>query len=79
MTTKLFGFLAAAGIAVGLTALPASASEYGKTINSSCIGLNYGELVSTARQAGHISGGVSGAKSFVDSGLLAAHESLICP
>jgi hypothetical protein len=34
---------------------------------------SYGQLVSAAKQSGHVEGPVSGAKNFVESGLLAAH------
>jgi hypothetical protein len=78
MNQKLLTLVIGAGLAIGLAAGPASADGVGKTINSSCLGATYGQLVSSARQAGHISGGVSGARSFVDDGLLAAHESALC-
>jgi hypothetical protein len=78
VTKKLLAFVATAGLALGVAALPASADGYGRTINSSCLGATYGQLVSGARQAGHISGGVSGAQGFVDGGLLAAHEAALC-
>ena len=78
MTTKLLTLAVSVGVAIGLSAVPASAAGFGETINSSCLGASYGQLVSAARQAGHISGGVSGARGFVDSGLLAAHEAALC-
>jgi hypothetical protein len=80
MNKKLLTLVAAAGLAIGLTAVPASAAGTGpgSTIGSSCLDTNYGQLVSGARQAGHISGGVSGARTFVDGGLLAAHEAALC-
>lgn len=69
-----------AAIAMALaTALPASAAGngYGKTINESCLGASYGQLVSTAIQSGHADK-ASGAKTFVEAGLLAAHEGALC-
>jgi hypothetical protein len=73
MSTRIKLAVAGAAIA-GAMALPmtAAAGGYGKSINDGC-GATYGQLVSQARQIGHISGGVSGAKGFVESGLAAAH------
>lgn len=54
-------------------ALPATAmAGYGKDINDGC-GASYGRLVSTARASGHVTGSVSGAQTFVNSGVAAAH------
>jgi hypothetical protein len=50
----------------------ALADGYGVQINDGC-GATYGQLVSEARQIGHISGGVHGAAYWIDSGLAAAH------
>lgn len=49
-------------------------NAYGKQIKDQC-GVSYGQLVKAAKQSGHVSGPVRGAKYFVVSGLLAAH----CP
>ncbi len=68
--TLAAGALAAAAALAAPTA--ASAAGYGKHINDGC-GASYGQLVSMARDAGHISGPVGGAKNFVESGLAAAH------
>lgn len=62
--------LAVSAVFVAPTA--ASADGWGQQINDGC-GATYGQLVSTARAIGHVEGGVSGAKSFVESGLAAAH------
>ena len=71
----------AAAIAMALaTAAPAYAAghaAYGKQINDSCLGATYGQLVSAAIRSGHVDG-ASGAKAFVESGLLAAHEAALC-
>jgi hypothetical protein len=54
-------------------ALPGTAmAGYGKTIKDGC-GASYGQLVSTARASGHVTGSVGGAANFVTSGLAAAH------
>lgn len=45
---------------------------YGKRINDGCPA-SYGQLVSTARSIGHVTGSVGGAKNWVESGLAAAH------
>ncbi len=61
--------------AIAALAIPTAASAgngYGATTNAGC-GATYGQLVSAARQAGHISGGVNGAKAWIESGLAAAH------
>lgn len=50
----------------------ASAEGWGKQINDGC-GASYGQLVSTARAAGHVDGAVGGARTWVESGLGAAH------
>ncbi len=56
-----------------LMVLPGTAmAGPGKAIKDGC-GASYGQLVSTARSIGHISGGVGGAANFIDSGLAAAH------
>ena len=73
MKTRLKIAVAGAAMA-GALALPAtvSAGGYGKTINDGC-DASYGQLVSTARQIGHVEGRVGGARNFVESGLAAAH------
>ena len=55
-------------------AVPAAASAdgFGKMINDGC-GASYGQLVSTARASGHITGSVGGARNWIESGLSAAH------
>jgi len=75
MRKKIAAALAGGALVVGAAlAAPAAASAagYGKQINDGC-GASYGQLVSTARDLGHISGSVGGAKNFVESGLAAAH------
>ena len=63
--------LSAAGLVGTAGAANAEGNGYGKQIKD---GLgSYGQLVSTARAAGHIEGSVGGAKNFVESGLYAAH------
>ena len=64
--------VAASTLALGAAGSASAAGGNGKSINDGC-GATYGQLVSTARQIGHISGGVSGAQSFIESGLAAAH------
>jgi hypothetical protein len=63
------------GTAVLALAIPAVATAgngYGATTNTGC-GATYGQLVSAGRQAGHVVGGVNGARNWVESGLAAAH------
>lgn len=75
MRKKIVAALAGGALAVGAAlAAPAAASAagYGKQINDGC-GYSYGQLVSMARDAGHVTGSVGGAKNFVESGLAAAH------
>ena len=45
---------------------------FGKGISAHC-DASYGQLVKAARAADHAPGPVSGAKSFVENGLFAAH------
>ena len=47
-------------------------NQYGKGINVHC-GASYGQLVKAAKASGHVTGPVSGVKSFVEDGLFAAH------
>ena len=49
-------------------------NAYGKQIKDQC-GVSYGQLVKAAKQSGHVSGPVRGAKYFVVSGLIDEH----CP
>ena len=74
MKRKIATLVAVAGIALGAAAVPAAAAGngYGKDIKDGC-GATYGQLVSSARQAGHITGGVNGAQNWVTSGLGTAH------
>jgi hypothetical protein len=69
MTLTALTIAAMASVAVPTAA---NASGYGKQINDGC-GASYGQLVSGARAIGHVTGSVSGAMNFVDSGLAAAH------
>jgi hypothetical protein len=45
---------------------------FGKGVSVHC-DASYGQLVKAAKQSGHVTGPVSGVKSFVESGLFAAH------
>ena len=47
-------------------------NQYGKGINVHC-GASYGQLVKAAKATGHVTGPVSGVKSFVEDELFAAH------
>ena len=55
-------------------AVPAQGKQLGKGINYHC-GTSYGQLVKEAKALGHVTGPVSGVKSFVEGedGLFAAH------
>ena len=67
-----------ASLTVATVAARASAGNgYGEQIKDEC-GLSYGQLVSSAKKSGHVSGPVRGAKYFVEEGLLAAHLP-VCP
>ncbi len=61
--------------AMAAFAAPTAASAadgFGKQIKDGC-GASYGQLISTARAAGHIDGSVGGARNWIESGLSAAH------
>ncbi|GAA1466919.1 hypothetical protein [Microbacterium thalassium] len=76
MRRKIAAALAGGALVVGAAlAAPAAASAagYGKQINDGC-GASYGQLVSAARDAGHVTGSVGGAKNFVVNGIAAAHR-----
>jgi hypothetical protein len=69
MTATAVAIATAAALAVPAAA---SAEGFGQMINDGC-GASYGQLVSTARQAGHIDGSVGGARVWIESGLAEAH------
>ncbi len=69
--------VAALSLAAALPASAAGHAAYGKQINESCLGASYGQLVSAAIQSGHAEK-ASGAKVFVEGGILAAHEAVLC-
>jgi len=67
--------VSAAALALGAaiaTPSAASAEGWGEQTIDGC-GATYGQLVSAARAAGHIDGGVNGARYWIESGLAAAH------
>jgi hypothetical protein len=67
----------ALSLAAALPAAAAGHAAYGKQVNDSCLGASYGQLVSAAIKGDHIER-PTGAKNFVESGLLAAHEGALC-
>jgi hypothetical protein len=69
MTVIAVSIATAASLAVPAAA---SADGFGKQVNDGC-GTSYGQLISTARMAGHIDGAVGGARNWIESGLAAAH------
>lgn len=76
---KTLGIVAASALAVAAFAAPVAAgqpahgeSAFGAGIKYHC-GAPYGQLVSAARQSGHIDGPVSGAKGFATGPLFAPH------
>jgi hypothetical protein len=77
MRRVIVALASATVLALGVAA-PAAAvhhgngNSYGNGINVHC-DASYGQLVKAAKQSGHVEGPVSGAKNFVESGLLAAH------
>jgi hypothetical protein len=71
MTVTAVAIAATAVLAVPAAA-SASTAGFGKQINDGC-GASYGQLVSTARASGHITGSVGGARNWIESGLSAAH------
>jgi len=64
--------LALAMSAPALAVHHGNGNAYGNGINIHC-DASYGQLVKAAKASGHVDGPVSGAKNFVESGLLAAH------
>ena len=75
---RALGISLAVAFAISAVSAPAMAGNgYGKQIKDEC-GLSYGQLVSSAKKSGHVSGPVRGAKYFVEEGLLTAHLPL-CP
>jgi len=72
-------------LAMSATALAGNGKDhgtyaFGKGVNAHCSltygeKVTYGSLVSAAKQSGHVSGAVSGAKKFAQSDLFLAH----CP
>jgi hypothetical protein len=74
---KTLAIAFAVAFAISSIAAPTMAGNknaYGKQIKDQC-GVSYGQLVKAAKQSGHVTGPVRGAKYFVVSGLLDAH----CP
>ena len=71
MRKRIIVFAATAAMTLALPGA-AMAGGYGKAIKDGC-GASYGQLVSTARAIGHVTGSVGGAANFVESGLAAAH------
>ena len=69
MTVTAVTIAAMAALAAPTAAM--ASDGFGKQIND--CGSSYGQLVSGARQAGHIDGSVGGARVWIESGLAAAH------
>ena len=70
MTVTAVTIAAMAALAAPTAAM--ASDGFGKQINDGC-NTSYGQLISTARQAGHIDGSVGGARVWIESGLAAAH------
>jgi hypothetical protein len=76
---RTLGITLAVAFAIGTIAAPAVAGPpghgekaFGAGIKVHC-GASYGELVSAAKQGGHVSGPVSGARAFATGPLFGPH------